>query len=95
MCPELVQSMLFFDQALNVIKDRLIFDLILHENLLQRGCGRYEYVLIVRPRQPSVNRFSGPSADERNQIHALQPHIPGAWQPAPSRAPFKKRTTVA
>ena len=42
MRPELVQSMLFFDQALNVIEDRLIFDLILHENLLQRGCSRYE-----------------------------------------------------
>jgi len=46
---------LFFDQALNVIEDRLIFDLILHENLLQRGCSRYEYVLIVRPHHPSVN----------------------------------------
>ena len=37
MCPELVQSVLFFDQALNMIEDRLIFDVILHENLLQRG----------------------------------------------------------
>jgi len=53
--PELMQSVLFFDQALNVIEDRLIFDLILHENLLQRGCSRYEYVLIVRPHHPSVN----------------------------------------
>jgi len=52
---ELVQSVLFFDQALNVIEDRLIFDLILHENLLQRGCSRYEYGLIVRPPYPSVN----------------------------------------
>lgn len=55
MRPEPVQSVLFFDQTLNVIEDRLIFDLILHENLLQRGCSRYEYVLIVRPHQPSVN----------------------------------------
>lgn len=55
MCPELVQSVLFFDQALNVIEDRLIFDLILHENLLQRGCGRYQFILIVRPHQSSVN----------------------------------------
>lgn len=49
MCPELVQSVLFFDQALNMIEDRLIFDVILHESLLQRGCSRHEYVLIVRP----------------------------------------------
>lgn len=55
MGPELMQTVLFFDQALNVIEDRLIFDLILHENLLQRGCSRYEYVLIVRPHHPSVN----------------------------------------
>ena len=61
MRPELVQSVLFFDQALNVIEDRLIFDLILHENLLQRGCSRYEYSLIVRPHHPAVNRRSGPS----------------------------------
>lgn len=55
MGPELMQSVFFFDQALNVIEDRLIFDLILHKSLLQRGCGRYEYVLIVRPHHPSVN----------------------------------------
>lgn len=55
MCPELVQSVFFFDQALNVIEDRLIFDLILHENLLQRGYDRNECVSIVRPHHPSVN----------------------------------------
>ena len=52
---EFVQSMLFFDKALNVSEDRLIFVLILHENLLQPGCSRYEYVLIVRPPHFSVN----------------------------------------
>ena len=33
-CPLLVQSVLLFDQALNMIEDRLIFGLILHERLL-------------------------------------------------------------
>jgi hypothetical protein len=37
-CPLLVQSVFLFDKVLNMIEDRLILDLILHESLLQRGC---------------------------------------------------------
>jgi hypothetical protein len=35
-----VQSVFLFDEVLNVIEDRLILDLILHENLLQQGRDR-------------------------------------------------------
>ena len=34
-CPLLVQSVFLCDKVLNMIKDRLIFDLILHESLLR------------------------------------------------------------
>ncbi len=37
-CPLLVQSVFLCDKLLNMIEDRLILDLILHESLLQRGC---------------------------------------------------------
>jgi len=39
-CPLLVQSVFLCDKVLNMIEDRLIFALILHESLLQRGCDR-------------------------------------------------------
>jgi hypothetical protein len=39
-CPLFVQSMFLCDKALNVIENRLIFRLILHEILLQRRCDR-------------------------------------------------------
>jgi hypothetical protein len=39
-CPLLVQSVFLCDKVLNMIEDRLIFDLILHESLLPRGCDR-------------------------------------------------------
>jgi hypothetical protein len=35
-CSLLVQSVFLFDKALNMIENRLIFDLILHESLLPR-----------------------------------------------------------
>jgi hypothetical protein len=38
--PLQVQSVFLFDEVLNVIEDRLILDLILHENLLQQGRDR-------------------------------------------------------
>ena len=41
---------------LNVIEDRLIFDLILHESLLQRGSDRNGQTVMVRPPQTAVNR---------------------------------------
>ncbi len=34
-CPLLVQSVLLYDKALNMIEDWLIFDLIFHERVLQ------------------------------------------------------------
>lgn len=39
-CRLLVQSVFLCDKVLNMIEDRLISDLILHESLLQRGCNR-------------------------------------------------------
>lgn len=56
MRPELVQSMLLLDQALNVIEDRLIFDLILHENLLRHGYDRNGHMVMLRPAETTVNR---------------------------------------
>jgi len=37
-CPLLVQPMLLCDKVLNMIEDRLIFNVILHESLLPCGC---------------------------------------------------------
>jgi hypothetical protein len=48
-CPLLVQSVFLFDKALNMIEDRLIFDLILHESLLPRGCDRNGQDLTLLP----------------------------------------------
>jgi hypothetical protein len=38
--PMFVQSVFLCDKTLNVIEDRLIFDLVVHESLLQRECDR-------------------------------------------------------
>jgi hypothetical protein len=51
--PLVVQSVFLCDKALNIIEDRLIPDLILHERLLSRG-----YDLMLRPTQTGVNRTS-------------------------------------
>jgi hypothetical protein len=59
MCPLLVQSVFLCDKTLNVIEDRLVFDLILHENLLARGCDRIGQAFMLRPPETAVNRCSG------------------------------------
>ena len=48
-CPLLVQSVFLCHKVLNMIEDRLIFDLILHESLLPRGCDRNGQDLMLRP----------------------------------------------
>ena len=48
-CPLLVQSVFLCHKVLNMIEDRLIFDLILHESLLPRGCDRNDQALMLRP----------------------------------------------
>jgi hypothetical protein len=57
-CPLLVQSVFLCDKALNMIEDRLIFDLILHESLLPRGRDWDDQALMLRPPETSVNRRS-------------------------------------
>jgi hypothetical protein len=47
--PLLVQLVLHCDKALNMIEDRLI--LILHENLLHRGCDRNDHNLCYAPQR--------------------------------------------
>jgi hypothetical protein len=59
MCPLFVQSVFLCDKALNIIEDRLIFDLILHESLLPRGCDRNGQDLMLRPPETAVNRATG------------------------------------
>ena len=63
MCPLLVQSVFLCDKALNMIEDRLIFDLILHESLLPRGCDGNGQALMLRPPETAVNRCSGQHDD--------------------------------
>jgi hypothetical protein len=58
-CPLLVQSVFLFDKALNMIEDRLIFDLILHESLLPHGCEWNGQALMLRPPETAVNRATG------------------------------------
>jgi hypothetical protein len=59
----LVQSVLLCDKVLNMIEDRLISDLILHESPLQRGCNRNGHALMLRPPETAVNRCSGQHDD--------------------------------
>jgi hypothetical protein len=56
--PLVVQSVFLCDKALNIIEDRLIPDLILHERLLSRGYDRKEHNFMLRPTQTGVNRTS-------------------------------------
>jgi hypothetical protein len=58
-CPLLVQSVFLCDKALNIVKDRLIFDLILHESILQRGFDRIGQALMLHPHETACNRCSG------------------------------------
>ena len=57
--PLLVQSLFLCNKALNIIKDWLIPDLILHESLLSRGCDRNGHNLMLRLTETVVNRRSG------------------------------------
>ena len=57
--PLLVQARFLCDKVPNMIEDRLISDLILHESLLQRGCNRNGPALMLRPPETAVNRCSG------------------------------------
>jgi hypothetical protein len=57
-CPLLVQSVFLFDKTLNMIEDRLIFDLILHESLLPRGCDWNGQAVMLRLPETAVNRGS-------------------------------------
>ncbi len=58
-CPLLVQSVFLCDQALHMIEDWPIFNLILHGSILyQRGCDWNGQDLMVRPRENAVNRCS-------------------------------------
>ena len=56
--PLVVQSVFLCDEALNIIEDRLIPDLILHERLLSRGYDRKRHDFMLRPTQTGVNRTS-------------------------------------
>jgi hypothetical protein len=48
-CPLLVQSVFLCDKTLDMIEDRLIFELIFHESLLPRGCDWNGQALMLRP----------------------------------------------
>ena len=61
--PLLVQSVFLCDKALNMIEDRLIFDLIFHESLLPHGYDRNGQSLMLRPPETAVNRCSGQHDD--------------------------------
>ena len=60
-CPLLVHSVFLCHKVLNMIEDRLIFDLILHESLLPRGCDRDGQALMLRP--PPKLRSTGTLAN--------------------------------
>jgi hypothetical protein len=47
--PLLIQSLFFFDKALNISEDGLIPTLILHESLLSRGYDRNSTILCYAP----------------------------------------------
>jgi hypothetical protein len=56
MFPLLVQLVFFFDETLNMIQDRLICALILHESLLPRGWEWNGQAFMLRPPESEVNR---------------------------------------
>jgi hypothetical protein len=85
-CPLLVQSMFLCDKVLNMIEDRLIFDLILHESLLQRGCDRNGQALMLRPPETAVNRCSSQHDDpgvgcqkKENVPGTMSRRVAGIW----------------
>jgi len=82
-CPVLVQSVFLCDKVLNVIADRLISNLILHESLLQRGCNQNGQALMLRSPETAVNRCSG-QHDESGVGCQKKENVPepfrGAWR---------------
>jgi hypothetical protein len=64
--PLLVQSLFLSDKALNIIEDRLIPELILHESLLSRGYARNGHDCMLRPTETGVNGTS-----QRHGVHFL------------------------
>jgi hypothetical protein len=76
----LVQSVFLFHKVLNMIEDRLILDLILHESLLSRGCDRNGDNFMLRPPESVVNRCSG-QHDVPNLGRVRYPELfRGAWR---------------
>ena len=83
-CPLPVQSVFLCDEVLNMIEDRLIFDLILHESLLHRGCDRNgQGSLMLRPPATTVNRCSGRHDDPGSGCQKKE-KVPGtiSWRVA-------------
>ena len=56
--PLVVQSVFLCDKALNIIEDRLIPDLILHEIFLSHGYDRNGHDFMLRPTKTRINRSS-------------------------------------
>jgi hypothetical protein len=90
MCPLLVQSVFLCDKTLNMTEDRLIFDLILHESLHQRGCARNGQALMLRSPETMVNRCLWLQKKEnvprnhfpargRVQVHLISLVCPVVW----------------
>jgi hypothetical protein len=90
-CRLLVQSVFLCGKVLNMIEDRLISDLILHESLLQRGCDRNGQALMLRPPETAVNRCSGQHDNpgvgcqkKKNVPETISPRVAGilsSWFP--------------
>jgi hypothetical protein len=85
-CPSLVQSVFLCNKVLNMIEDRLIFALILHESLLPRGCDRNGQALMLRPPETAVNRCSGQHGDpgvgcqkKENVPETITRRVAGIW----------------
>ena len=85
-CPLFVQSVLLCDKVLNMIEDRLIFDLIFHESLLPRRCDRNGQTLMLRPPETTVNRCSGQHSGpgvgcqkKENVPGTISQRVAGSW----------------
>ena len=78
--PLLIQSLFFFDEALNISEDGLIPKLTLHESLLSRGHGRNGTILCYAPlklRSTAAGQHHDVPSDQEHrevlnfQVHAL------------------------
>ena len=76
------QSVFLCHKVLNMIEDRLIFDLIFHESLLHRGCDRNGQASMLRLPETAVNRCSAqhdaPGLGSRRKRMCPVP-FHGAW----------------